>query len=83
MFQWLRKSLVGPEEDIRPGEYSVMGIPVSCPHCKSGHFAFGTLRARIIQGPQADTLAGTPLFYILTCTKCGHVDHFAKRPERG
>ena len=82
MFERLKKALVGREDDIRPGAYSVAGIAAVCSHCKGTDFGFGTARVRIIQGRQFDTQFGSPILYTLTCNACLHIDHFAKRPKR-
>jgi hypothetical protein len=83
LFERIKKALVGRQDDVRPGSYSVAGILATCPHCKGSHFSFGTARARLVEGLQLATLLGRTIYYTLTCNVCRHVDHFAERPKRG
>lgn len=65
-----------------PGEYDAGGKQVACPHCGGTQFAEGAA--------QLNT-AGMTFFGLdwlnesavtLACTGCGHIQWFAKRPER-
>ena len=65
-----------------PGEYSIAGKSIICPHCQSAQFIAGeaqlnTALATLIELDWINKSAA-----ILTCTSCSQIQWFGNGPER-
>ena len=65
-----------------PGEYSLAGKPVNCPHCQGTQFNAGEaqLNTAIATLIELDWLNKTAT--ILSCTACGQIQWFGVEPTR-
>ncbi len=65
-----------------PGEFSLSGRPVQCPHCGGSQFKCGeaqlnTALATLLNLDWIDRSAN-----VLICTTCSQIQWFGDRPER-
>ena len=68
--------------EVIPGEYSLAGKSVVCPHCQGTQFIAGEaqLNTAIMTLIELDWLNKTTT--ILSCTACGQIQWFAVEPTR-
>jgi hypothetical protein len=70
------------DDKLGPGQYSLAGKPVICPHCNCAEFKAGEA--------QLNTALATLLHLdwtnrsatILSCTSCGQIQWFEMQPSR-
>ena len=74
--------MIRKSKEAVPGNYSLAGKSVKCPHCGGAQFTAGeaqlnTAFATLIDLDWIDKSA-----FILTCTSCGQIQWFAEQPAR-
>ena len=65
-----------------PGEYSVEGKKVTCPHCGNQTFAEGTAQLHTAGMTFIGLEWAQASAYTLLCSKCGRIEWFMQKPER-
>ncbi|MGB2963648.1 MAG: hypothetical protein WBB69_06645 [Anaerolineales bacterium] len=67
---------------LSPGQYSLEGKPVDCPHCQGDQFIAGEaqLNTALATLIELDWMNKTAT--ILTCTSCGRIQWFGVQPTR-
>ncbi|MGH9309552.1 MAG: hypothetical protein ACRD1U_09270 [Vicinamibacterales bacterium] len=69
------------KEGTQPGEYSIAGRPIRCPHCGERKFALGSalLNTRVRSAFNVDWT--DPSATTLVCAECGRIEWYATEPE--
>jgi hypothetical protein len=79
-FDAVKAGIKGFKEGAEPGEYSVAGRPVRCPHCGESKFSPGSalLNTRVRTAFKLDWI--DPSAAILICAECGRIEWYASEP---
>jgi DNA-directed RNA polymerase subunit RPC12/RpoP len=79
-FDAFKAGIKGFKAGLEPGEFSVGGRPVRCPHCGERQFAPG----RALLNTRGATLFNVewanPVATTLICAECGRIEWFAEDP---
>ena len=80
-FEALKAGVRAFKEGTAPGEYTVAGRPVRCPHCGEQKFAPGSALLNCRSRTAFNVDWSDPSASILICAECGRIEWFASEPD--